>query len=100
MSTDPDKPDDVAPCVAEFMRLNRRRLLGTPPLTLDELQRWGELRADLESHFGGVGELEAEDERRSDLRLPTHLEIRFEVDVSRFQTFVSQPQGDDRRIHT
>jgi uncharacterized protein (TIGR02266 family) len=69
---------DVQSSLAEFADLNRRRLFGFPPLAVDELERWLELRSLLECHFGAQ---EPRDwtgiERREFLRLPTHIRIEF-----------------------
>lgn len=61
----------------EFRSLNRRRLFGTPPLEVAELERWGELRERLGEAFAGDGS--ASREQRESLRLPTHLKVVFET---------------------
>ena len=61
--------------VSEFVPLNRRRLAGDPPLTLVELQRWGELRDLLAYAFGHKPPIGAGVERP--LRVPTHLKVRY-----------------------
>jgi uncharacterized protein (TIGR02266 family) len=67
---------DVQRGLAEFADLNRRRLFGAPPLEVRELERWLELRACLESHFGSAGSNDWTGlERRQFLRLPTHIRI-------------------------
>ncbi|NNL65905.1 MAG: TIGR02266 family protein [Myxococcales bacterium] len=62
--------------VAEFRNLNRRRLFGTPPLDVAELERWGELRESLGAAFEGKRATSAE--QREHLRLPSHLKVVFE----------------------
>ena len=61
--------------VSEFVPLNRRRIAGDPPLTLLELQRWGELRDLLAYEFGHKPPISAGMERP--LRVPTHLKVRY-----------------------
>lgn len=61
--------------VSEFVPLNRCRLAGDPPLTLVELQRWGELRDLLAYEFGHKPPIGAGVERP--LRVPTHLKVRY-----------------------
>jgi uncharacterized protein (TIGR02266 family) len=64
--------------VNEFVALNRRRLFGTPPLALVELERWQALRQALEQRLGDDFQgLLAVVERRAHFRFPTHLEVRF-----------------------
>jgi uncharacterized protein (TIGR02266 family) len=70
---------------SEFVPLNRRRLAGDPPLTLVELQRWGELRDLLAYEFGHKPPLGAAVERP--LRVPTHLKVRY------------GPGGDEGVVH-
>ncbi len=69
----------VRQSIHEFRYLNRRRLFGSPPLAVSELERWGELRDLLGAHFGLVGDAEARDQRQH-LRIPTHLKVVFESD--------------------
>ncbi len=67
---------DLSAALAEFAELNRRRLFGAPPLAVAELERWLELRAHLEQHFGAEsGGRCAEAEQRATLRLRTHLRV-------------------------
>ena len=61
--------------VSEFVPLNRRRIAGEPPLTLVELQRWGELRDMLAYEFGHKPPIGAVVARP--LRVPTHLKVRY-----------------------
>jgi uncharacterized protein (TIGR02266 family) len=61
--------------VAEFVPLNRRRLAGDPPLTVLDLQRWGELRDLLAYEFGHKPHLGAGAARP--LRVPSHLKVRY-----------------------
>lgn len=61
--------------VSEFVPLNRRRIAGEPPLTLLELQRWGELRDLLAYEFGHKPPIGAGMERP--LRVPAHLKVRY-----------------------
>ena len=65
--------------VNEFMTLNRRRLFGSPPLGVDDLDRWQDLRQTLEHRLGNrLDGLLSVVERRAHFRFPTHLEVRFE----------------------
>ena len=62
--------------VAEFRNLNRRRLFGTPPLDVAELERWSELRETLGAAFEGPHATGRD--QREHLRLPSHLRVGFE----------------------
>jgi uncharacterized protein (TIGR02266 family) len=67
---------DVQSGLSEFADLNRRRLFGSPPLAVVEVERWLELRSLLECHFGAQDPLDWTGiERREFLRLPTHIHI-------------------------
>ena len=67
---------EVSEALAEFAELNRRRVFGSPPLALAELERWLELRADLDQRFGDqLGERSREAEQRATQRLRTHLRV-------------------------
>jgi Tfp pilus assembly protein PilZ len=61
--------------VAEFTPLNRRRMHGNPALTPAELDRWGELREQLEYAFGSASPPLGGTQRRS-LRVPTRLKMQ------------------------
>jgi uncharacterized protein (TIGR02266 family) len=65
----------VSQFVSEFVPLDRRRIAGDPPLTLLELQRWGELRDLLAYEFGHKPPIGAGVERP--LRVPTQLKVRY-----------------------
>lgn len=65
---------ECAALVREFLPLNRRRVRGNPPLDLDELARWEELRERLEAALGAVPPLPEETRRRA-LRVRTHLKV-------------------------
>ena len=65
---------DPARLVQEFLPLNRRRTHGDPPLELDELARWEELREGLEVALGMPPPPPGECRRRS-LRVRTHLKV-------------------------
>jgi uncharacterized protein (TIGR02266 family) len=70
--------DGTDALVNEFVHLNRRRLLGGPPLSVRDLERWQALRDELQERVGdGLGSLLASVERRSDLRFATRLAVRF-----------------------
>ena len=76
MTQNESATDDL---VSEFIQLNRRRLLGAPPLVVAELERWQCLREALEQRLGDrLQGLLASVERRAHFRFPTHLEVRFE----------------------
>ncbi len=69
---------DVQQALTEFADLNRRRLFGSPPLDVPEVERWLELRTRLEEHFGSRGPDDWTGlERRNYLRLPTHIRIEY-----------------------
>lgn len=68
-------PTRLEQLVTEFIPLNRRHIAGDPPLTLLELQRWGELRDLLAYEFGDKPPLRGAVERA--LRVPTHLKVRY-----------------------
>lgn len=65
----------VAEQVREFMPLNRRRLRGNPALTPAEIERWCELREQLEYAFGSASPPLGGSGRRA-LRVPTDLKVR------------------------
>lgn len=65
----------ISQLVSEFIPLNRRRIAGDPPLTLLELQRWGELRDLLAYEFGHKPPIGKGAERP--LRVPAHLKVRY-----------------------
>ena len=44
--------DRIAPLVEEFLPLNRRKVQGNAPLSVDELQRWSELSDQLAYELG------------------------------------------------
>jgi uncharacterized protein (TIGR02266 family) len=69
-------PPETASLVREFLALNRRRTRGDPPLGVEELERWMELRPLLEEALGCVGRDPRRTRRRA-LRVPTHLKVRF-----------------------
>ena len=73
-------PLETAALVREFLLLNRRRTRGDPPLALEELERWMELRPLLEQALGARPR-EAGRGRRRALRVPTHLKVRFACDA-------------------
>lgn len=63
-----------AALVGEFVPLNRRRVHGNPPLEVEELARWEELRGRLETALGAVPPTPGETRRRA-LRVRTHLKV-------------------------
>jgi uncharacterized protein (TIGR02266 family) len=71
---------DVQQGLAEFAELNRRRLFGSPPLGVAELERWVELRGLLERHFSARRDPGGGEERRAYFRIPTHLRVEFRSD--------------------
>ena len=71
----PPKTDRL---VDEFAVLNRRKLVGGPPLDVRDLERWQELRQTLEQQLGdGLGGLLAQVERRSHMRFSSHLAVAY-----------------------
>lgn len=60
--------------VREFLALERRRVRGDPPLELDELARWQELRDQLATGGGAI--CHASGNQRESLRVRTHLKVR------------------------
>jgi len=95
---------EVTTRLKEFADLNRRRLFGRPPLDVEEMERWLELRHGLERHFsGGRAGVDWEGrERREFLRLDTHLHVRFgdddaltgatATDISQGGVFIATPR--------
>lgn len=74
----PVTPVDTSALVEEFLPLNRRRMRGDPPLTIDELERWMELRWLLEHALGAESPKDDHGRPlRRTLRVPTHLKVRF-----------------------
>ena len=61
----------------EFLRLNRRRLRRTPPLTALEHERWMDLRWQIEEMLGGTRPGTHEGPPRKSLRVPSNLEVRY-----------------------
>ena len=66
--------DRISPLVAEFLPLNRRKVQGNPPLSVLELQRWGELSEYLAYELGDPAPVGG---KERPLRVPTHLKVRF-----------------------
>ena len=66
----------LAELASEFVALNRRRVEGDPPLSVHELDRWGELRDLLSVEFGHTPPV-GPDKHPRDLRVPTHLKVRY-----------------------
>ena len=67
-------PPGAAPLIQSFLELNRRRVRPNPPLTPRELERWTDLRWQLEALLGDDAQL-GERLRRA-LRVPTDLPVR------------------------
>lgn len=64
--------------LAEFAELNRRRVFGSPGLSVSEVERWVELCSGLESYFDArQPERRRTVEQREFLRVPTHIRIEF-----------------------
>lgn len=76
--------------VPEFLELNRRRLLGDPPLSVLELDRWSELRDWLAYEFGDAPAI---GKPARELRVPTHLKVRFGGENSGSGTLENLSQG-------
>lgn len=70
------RPGD-AKQVREFLALNRRRTHGNPPLGVEELERWLELRLIVDGIINGR---EGSRPGRRALRVPTHLKVRIDAD--------------------
>ncbi|MCG8587952.1 MAG: TIGR02266 family protein [Proteobacteria bacterium] len=69
---------DPQDALAEFAELNRRRLFGSPPLAIREVERWLELRTRLEEHFGARSDRRWNGlERREFMRLPTVIQLEY-----------------------
>lgn len=66
----------MAELVSEFVPLNRRRTQGDPPLSVLELDRWSELRDLLAYEFGHGTPIGPQKQPRQ-LRVPTHLKVRY-----------------------
>lgn len=75
----PEKIENPLLLFREYMNLERRRIDG---LSLEEHDRWNELRGRLEGVFGTLegGESTPHRERRATPRVPTQLEVQFEND--------------------
>ena len=65
---------EPARLVQEFLPLNRRLIHGNPPLEVDELARWEELRERLEGALCTLPPTPGEGRRRA-LRVRTHLKV-------------------------
>ena len=75
MSAPEPSNDDL---LNEFVNLNRRRIFGTPPLGIPDLERWQWLRETLEERLGDrLRSLLATVERRAHFRFSSHLEVCF-----------------------
>jgi len=75
---EPSSVNDVHRMLAQFAELNRRRLFGSPPLEVHEVEEWARVRGRLEAHFESQGSSPWRGlERRDSARLPTHLQLRF-----------------------
>jgi len=70
----PRLPPGTAPLIQAFLELNRRRARPNPPLTARELERWTELRWQLEALL--VDSAQVGDRVRRALRVPTDLPVR------------------------
>lgn len=94
-------PRNSASAVFEFTELNRRRVFGNPGLSIDEVERWQELREalsrvypdeDQPDRFGSA-------DRRSDVRHATHLRVvvnaaeqGIAMDISLGGIFIATPR--------
>jgi uncharacterized protein (TIGR02266 family) len=63
--------------LGEFAELDRRRLSGSPPLSVRELERWVDLREELGQRLGVRGGPHTGAERRGHFRLPSHVRVDF-----------------------
>lgn len=63
--------------LGEFAELDRRRLSGSPPLSVRELERWVDLREEIGQHLGVRGGTHTGAERRGHFRLPSHVHVDF-----------------------
>jgi Tfp pilus assembly protein PilZ len=84
--------------LVEFAELNRKRVFGTPALTVGEMERWQELRDVLSQEFADCEEGEASDqvEKREHIRHATHIRVLIDSseqciarDISRGGLFIS-----------
>jgi uncharacterized protein (TIGR02266 family) len=66
----------LAELAGEFVALNRRRVEGDPPLSVNDLERWSELRDLLSFEFGHAKPV-GPDKHPRHLRVPTHLKVRY-----------------------
>ncbi len=89
MAESSPEPVDHREGVAEFAALNRRRLFGSPPLNVEELERWAQLRDSLEARFGVEEGPQEGSDRRIQFRIPTHLEVRFESGAALQSAYLS-----------
>lgn len=74
-SPDGEAVRSISQQVAEFMPLDRRRARGGPALDAGEMQRWSELREQLEYAFGSVSPPLGGSQRRA-FRISTRLKLR------------------------
>ncbi len=73
--------------VSEFIPLNRQRVVGGRPLSVDELDRLQELRIQLEMEFEGIPTTESAGSsprsKRRSLRVPTNFGVYVQIDGER-----------------
>ncbi len=81
----------IAELVSEFIPLNRRRVNGSPALSVLELDRWSDLRDHLAYEFGHSPPIGAAQPRQ--LRVPTQLKVRYGRDTSESSTIENLSEG-------
>ena len=75
-----DGHDGVVALVREFLPLNARRTHGGPPLTVEELERWSDLRSLLEQVLGFAPPHSPPPQpgvAPRALRVPSHVKVRY-----------------------
>ncbi|MDP6978418.1 MAG: PilZ domain-containing protein [Myxococcota bacterium] len=94
-----DHDDSDRPDFAEFAELNRRRVFGNPALTIEEVERWQQLRELLSREFGDTDEVSSDPNRRMHVRHATHLRVVLDsaaegiaMDISLGGMFIATPR--------
>ncbi len=91
--------DEDRSSFAEFAELNRRRVFGNPALSIDEVERWQQLRELLSREFGDTGDVYSDPNRRVHVRHTTHLRVVVDsaaegiaMDISLGGMFIATPR--------
>lgn len=94
----PVQPEET-PAFSEFASLNRRRVFGNPALSIEEVERWLQLREELARVFGERDTPYVDPNRRMHVRQATHLRVRIDsaadgvaMNVSLGGLFIATPR--------